>query len=109
MNQHVFSKDGQDFEGSYYHRVRPDLELAAGGSWSTVSNATGFNVAAKYHLSYDTNVKAKVTNTGFVSLALQQKICPGKFMINICPSVRSQRNDYCRRVFSFSRCHCYSI
>lgn len=73
-----YSDDGQDFSGSVHHRVNTSLETGVTVGWASGTNATSFNFGAKYNLSADTNVRAKVSNQSVVGLSLQQKLKDGK-------------------------------
>jgi voltage-dependent anion channel protein 2 len=73
----AFCKDARDFEGSYYHNVNPEWEVAATGTYSADGNQPGVNLAAKYNLSDETNLKAKVNHAGEVTFSLQQKVAKG--------------------------------
>jgi len=42
------SNDGQEFAGSIYQRVNPELETAVNLSWTSGTNATRFALGAKY-------------------------------------------------------------
>ena len=55
-----FRNDGQEFAGSVYQKVNPELETAVTLSWTSGTNATRFALGAKYTL--DKNASINVSN-----------------------------------------------
>lgn len=84
------SKNGQDFGGSYFHKVNPNLEMGVLADFLSASKGScpyQGSIAAKYAASPDTALKAKVAVSGEVGLSVQQKISNSKYfcaMIAIC-------------------------
>lgn len=74
---HTNVDDGQEFGGSIYQKVSPQLETGILLSWSAGSNNTRFGIAAKYDLDGDASVRAKVNNASQVGLGYQQKLRDG--------------------------------
>lgn len=72
------SDDGQEFGGSIYQKVSPQLETGIQLSWSAGSNNTRFAIGAKYDLDKDASVRAKVNNASQIGLGYQQKLRDGK-------------------------------
>ena len=50
------SNDGQEFAGSIYQRVNPELETAVNLSWTSGTNATRFALGAKYTLDKNASI-----------------------------------------------------
>lgn len=67
------------FSGTYYHRVNVDVEAAMKATWDSKANnnKVDIEIATKYYLDSDAFVKAKVANTGILSLAYTQLLRPG--------------------------------
>lgn len=79
VNFFLSSNNMQEFGGSYYHKVTPEIEMALCGSY-TSGTSPAASAAAKYSLSPDTSVKAKVATSGTLSLSLQQKVFDGELI-----------------------------
>lgn len=75
------SDDGQEFGGSIYQKVSPQLETGIQLSWSAGSNNTRFAIGAKYDLDKDASVRAKVNNASQIGLGYQQKLRDGKIQL----------------------------
>lgn len=74
-----FSNNGQDVNGSYYHKCSDRWVGGVSASWSAATKAAVGNLATKYTVSPDTSMKMKVSSEGQVGLSLQQKVCSCKF------------------------------
>jgi len=70
-------KDGQDFNGSIFHKVNSDLNCGVQLAWTSGSNATKFGIGAQYALDKDASVRAKINNDSSIGLGYQQKLRPG--------------------------------
>lgn len=75
-------KNGQDFNGSYFHRVRSNIEACACLQFSSATKASQACLAAKYAASPDTTLGVKAVTNGNLGLSLQQKIRESKFAAN---------------------------
>lgn len=71
------SNDGQEFNGSIFHKVNSDLSGGVQLSWASGSNATKFGIGAQYNLDKDATVRAKVNNASQIGLGYQQKLRDG--------------------------------
>jgi len=67
------------FSASYYHRVSADVEAGAKAVYDTKAHHTGVSleVAAKAYLDAASFVKARINNTGILSLGYTQALRPG--------------------------------
>jgi len=67
------------YSGSYYHRVSPDVEVGGKAVWDSKvkSSTVGIEVGTKYCLDKDAFVKAKIDNSGKLSLGYSQMLRPG--------------------------------
>jgi len=74
---HSNVNNGQEFAGSIYHKVNPDLGCGVQLSWSAGSNNTRFSIGAQYNLDKDATVRAKVDNSSQIGLGYQQKLRDG--------------------------------
>jgi len=74
---HAAVRDGHDFSGSIFHKVKPDLEAAVDLLWSAGSNDTRFGLGCKYVLDEDTSVRAKVNNSSQIGLSYEQRLRKG--------------------------------
>lgn len=72
--------DGQDFGGSYHHKINKNLEAGVTLGWTSGTARPAMNLGAKYSLSSDTTVRAKVSCSSVLGLSLQQKIRDGVTM-----------------------------
>lgn len=73
-----FRNDGQEFGGSIYQKVSPNLETGIQLAWSAGSNDTRFGIGCKYDLDKDASLRAKVNNTSQIGLGYQHKLRDGK-------------------------------
>lgn len=71
------SKDGQEFNGSIFHKVNSDLNCGVQLAWTSGSNATKFGIGAQYALDKEASVRAKINNDSHIGLGYQQKLRPG--------------------------------
>lgn len=71
------SNDGQEFNGSIFHKVNANLSGGVQLSWASGSNATKFGIGAQYNLDKDASVRAKVNNASQIGLGYQQKLRDG--------------------------------
>jgi len=69
--------DGNEFNGSIYHKVNNTLGCGVQLSWTSGSNATKFGIGAQYNLEKDAVVRAKVNNSSQIGLSYQQKLRDG--------------------------------
>lgn len=74
---HAAVRDGQDFSGSIFHKVKPDLEAAVDLLWSAGSNDTRFGIGCKYDLDKEASIRAKVNNSSQVGLSYEQRLRKG--------------------------------
>jgi len=74
---HTSVDNGQEFGGSVYHKVNPNLETAVNLAWSAGNNDTRFGIGCKYNLDHDTAVRAKVNNNSQIGLSYEQKLREG--------------------------------
>jgi len=74
---HTSINDGQEFAGSIYQRVNPDLETGVNLSWTSGTNATRFAIGGRYTLDKDANIAAKVNNSSQIGLTYTQKLRDG--------------------------------
>lgn len=67
------------FSASYYHRVNPDVEAGAKAVYDTKATTAGVNleVGTKAYLDGSAFVKAKINNSGILSLGYTQALRPG--------------------------------
>lgn len=66
---HSYTNDGREFGASLFHKVHRNLELGAQLGWVTADQNTRFGLAAKYNLSNDIILRAKVDNKSNVAVA----------------------------------------
>jgi len=74
---HTNVNDGQEFNGSIYHKVNSTLACGVQLSWTSGSSATKFGIGAQYNLDKDAVVRAKVNNASQIGLGYQQKLRDG--------------------------------
>ena len=72
-----YSNDGQEFGGSLFQKVNPNLETGVQLAWTAGSNATRFGWGCKYHLDAGSSVRAKINNASQLNLGYQQKLREG--------------------------------
>jgi len=70
-------KDGQEFNGSIFHKVNSDLNCGVQLAWTSGSNVTKFGIGAQYNLDKDASVRAKINNDSHIGLGYQQKLRQG--------------------------------
>ncbi|AWU73657.1 hypothetical protein CAS74_001462 [Pichia kudriavzevii] len=77
----VASNNLSVFTAGYYHRVCPQLEVGTKATYDSKSTASGnpvaVELASKYQLDPTAFVKAKIADSGLVSLAYQQDLNKG--------------------------------
>lgn len=69
--------DGQEFGGSIYQKLNPQLETGISLNWSSGSSNTKFGISAKYNLDQDASVRFKVNNQSQIGLGYQQRLREG--------------------------------
>ncbi|XP_037068824.1 voltage-dependent anion-selective channel protein 2-like [Pollicipes pollicipes] len=74
---HTSVVDGQQFLGSVYSKVSPEMEAAVEVGWAAGSNATKFSLGAKYCMDKDSSMRAKVNNSSEIGLGYQHRIRDG--------------------------------
>jgi len=74
---HTNVNDGQEFNGSIFHKVNSNLSCGVQLSWTSGSNATKFGIGAAYNLDKDASVRAKVNNASQIGLGYQQRLRDG--------------------------------
>lgn len=74
---HTNVDDGQEFGGSIYQKLSPQLETGIQLAWSAGSNNTKFGIGAKYDLDADACIRAKVNNSCQIGLGYQQRLREG--------------------------------
>ena len=72
-----YSNDGQEFGGSLFQKVNPNLETGVQLAWTAGSNATRFGLGCKYQLDSDISVRFKINNASQLGLGYQQKLREG--------------------------------
>jgi len=77
FNLHTSVNDGQEFGGSLYQKVNPNLETGVQLAWTAGSNATRFGMGCKYQLDCDSSVRVKINNASQLGLGYQQKLRDG--------------------------------
>jgi len=70
-------KDGQQFDGSIFHKVNSDLSAGVQLAWTSGSNATKFGIGAQYALDKNSTVRAKISNDSLIGLGFQTKLNQG--------------------------------
>lgn len=60
-----YRNDGQEFGGSVYQKVNPNLETGVQLAWSSGNNVTSFGLGCVYHIDDDTSLRVSVTNSLF--------------------------------------------
>lgn len=73
-----FSDNGQEFGGSIYQKINPQLETGISLNWSSGSSNTKFGIGAKYDLDSAANLRVKVNNSSQIGLGYQQRLRDGK-------------------------------
>lgn len=71
------SNDGQEFNGSIFHKVNSSLSCGVQLAWTSGSNATKFGLGAAYNLDKNASVRAKVNNASQIGLGYQQRLRDG--------------------------------
>lgn len=71
---HTFINDQTEFGGSLYHKINPNLELGVNLGWTSGEQATRFGLAAKYQVDKDWTVRAKLSNSSQVGLAMTHQL-----------------------------------
>jgi len=74
---HTNVDDGQEFGGSIFQKVAPNLEAGVQVAWSAGSNNTKFGLGAKYDLDQWASLRAKVNNASQIGLGYQQTLRDG--------------------------------
>lgn len=74
---HTNVDDGQEFGGSVYQKVSPQLETGISLAWSSGSNNTRFGIGCKYTLEQGAALRAKVNNQSQVGLGYEQNLREG--------------------------------
>ncbi|XP_066137649.1 voltage-dependent anion-selective channel-like [Euwallacea fornicatus] len=69
--------DGQEFGGSVYQKINPQLETGISLNWSSGSSNTKFGIGAKYDLDSEASLRFKVNNQSQIGLGYQQKLRDG--------------------------------
>ena len=74
---HTNVNDGQEFAGSIYQKVNPNLESGVHMAWVASSNATRFGIGCVYKLDDDSTLRAKVSNTSQIGLGFTHRLRKG--------------------------------
>ncbi|XP_071453386.1 non-selective voltage-gated ion channel VDAC2-like [Hetaerina americana] len=74
---HTNVNEGQQYCGSLYQKVNPELETGIQLAWNAGSNSTRFEIGCKYSLANNASVRAKVDNASRVGLGYQQTLRDG--------------------------------
>lgn len=69
--------DGQEFGGSIYQKINPNLETGISLNWASGSSNTKFGISAKYALDRDASLRFKVNNQSQIGLGYQQRLREG--------------------------------
>jgi len=73
---HTFINDGTEFGGSFYHRVSDKMEIGANLGWTSNEQTTRYGLAMKLQANKDTIVRAKLSNSSQVALAMTHTLNP---------------------------------
>jgi len=73
---HTFVNNNTEFGGNVYHRPNGKLEFAANVGWRTGDNNPLFGLATKYQVDKDLVVRAKISNSSQLGVALTQSLNP---------------------------------
>ncbi|ENN71087.1 hypothetical protein YQE_12020, partial [Dendroctonus ponderosae] len=73
----ISRNDGQDFGGSIYQKLNPQLETGISLNWSSGSSNTKFGIGAKYDLDQEASLRVKVNNQSQIGLGYQQRLRQG--------------------------------
>ena len=103
----VYSNNGQDVTGSYYHKCSSAWVGGVSGSFSAASRAMVGNVATMYTASPDTSVKMKASTEGQVGLSLQQKVCSSMYYLS--PAIIWYCSLYYNQWLNDHYCQIYNI
>jgi len=68
---------GNQFNGSYHHKVSCCLEAGAIISWNATSNAGVLSLGTSYQLDKDGKIRAKISNNMQIGLSYERKLRPG--------------------------------
>lgn len=74
---HTSVHNGDQYNGSVFHKVTPELDAAVDLTWVSASNETRFGIGCKYALDNTSSVRAKVNNASQIGLGYQQKLREG--------------------------------
>jgi voltage-dependent anion channel protein 2 len=74
---HTNVNDGQEFTGSVYQKVNPQLESGINLAWTSGNNTTRFGLGCIYKLDSDSSIKAKVNNASQIGLAFTHRLRDG--------------------------------
>lgn len=74
---HTNVNDGQEFGGSVYQKVSPNLETGVQLAWTAGNNATRFGLGCIYSLDENTSLRAKINNSSQIGLGLSHKLRDG--------------------------------
>ncbi|XP_035230882.1 voltage-dependent anion-selective channel protein 2-like isoform X2 [Stegodyphus dumicola] len=74
---HTNVNDGQEFGGSVYQKVNPNLETGVQLAWSAGNNATSFGLGCVYSLDKNTSLRAKINNSSQIGLGITHKLRTG--------------------------------
>lgn len=73
-NNLLCSADSQEFSGSIFHNVKPDLSAGVQLSYSGRTNNTKIGIAGLYRVDENVTIRAKVNTSSQIGLAYQQKL-----------------------------------
>jgi len=74
---HTHVNDGQEFGGSVYQKVNPNLETGVQLAWCAGNNATSFGLGCVYSIDEDTSLRAKINNSSQIGLGITHKLREG--------------------------------
>lgn len=74
---HTNVNDGQEFQGTVFQRVNPNLQAGVQLAWTAGTNTTRFGLGCVYELDAETSVRAKVNNSGQIGLGFTHCLRPG--------------------------------
>lgn len=77
LTLHTAIVNGNEYQGSIFHKVNSRLETGVQLSWVSGSHETRFGVGAKYTPDKDTTVRAKLNNASQLGLSYQHRIRDG--------------------------------
>lgn len=69
--------NGNEYSGSTYHEVSPDLEVGVNMKWWTKGPEPIFGVAGRFRIDRDVHIRGKINNRRELGLSYEQKLSAG--------------------------------